>query len=200
MKNVLSLLMLAFMSFSFTNGINPGLNIGDTAPDFSLKNVDGKIVSLSDYKNVKGYIVVFTCNTCPYAVANEDRLIELSKKYKKDFPVIAINPNDTSVKPEENLENMKKRSDSKKFDFVYLKDDMQTVFPAYGATKTPHVYLLDKNKVVRYIGSIDDNAQDASSVKVKYLEDAIADVQAGRDVKLAVTKAVGCSIKVKKVQ
>ena len=198
MKKVLSLLLFALVSLNFTTNVNPGLNIGDIAPDFSLKNVDGKNVSLADFKNVKGYIVVFTCNTCPYAIANEERLIELSKKYKKDFPVIAINPNDAGVKPEESLEKMKERSKSKKFDFVYLKDENQTVYPAYGATKTPHVYLLDKEREVKYIGAIDDNAQDASGVKTKYLEDAIADVQAGRDVKLAITKAVGCDIKARK--
>lgn len=198
MKKVLSLLLFALVSLNFTTNVNPGLNIGDIAPDFSLKNVDGKNVSLADFKNVKGYIVVFTCNTCPYAIANEERLIELSKKYKKDFPVIAINPNDAGVKPEESLEKMKERSKSKKFDFVYLKDENQTVYPAYGATKTPHVYLLDKEREVKYIGAIDDNAQDASGVKTKYLEDAIADVAAGRDVKLAITKAVGCGIKARK--
>jgi peroxiredoxin len=199
MKKVLNLLLLACLSLNFTSNINSGLGIGDIAPDFSLKNVDGNIVSLSDFKNVKGYIVVFTSNTCPYSIANEERLIELSKKYKTDFPVIAINPNDADVKPEESLEKMKERAQSKKFDFVYLKDENQTIYPAYGVTKTLQVYLLDKNREVKYTGAIDDSAHDASGVKTKYIEDAIADVLAGRDVKLAVTKAVGCGIKIKKL-
>jgi peroxiredoxin len=200
MKSIFSLVFIALLSIGFTALENPGYTIGDQATDFSLKNVDGKKVSLSDFKNVKGYIVIFTCNSCPYAMAYEDRINELAKKYKNEYPVIAINPNDPQLKPEDSFQKMQERAKSKKFDFPYLLDEGQTVFPAYGATKTPHVYLLDKNKVVRYIGAIDDNSQDASAVKSKYVENAIADLNSGREVKLAVTKAVGCGIKAKKVQ
>ncbi|HMP29104.1 MAG TPA: thioredoxin family protein [Saprospiraceae bacterium] len=198
MKGILCLFVFAFLSVSFTGIENSGYDIGDIATDFSLKGVDGKKVSLADYKNVKGYIVIFTCNSCPYAVAYEDRIIELSKKYKNTYPVIAINPNDAQVQPSDSYDKMKERAKSKKFDFPYLVDETQTIFPAYGAIKTPHVYLLDKNRVVKYIGAIDDNSQDASAVKSKYVEEAIADLEAGREVKLAVTKAVGCGIKAKK--
>jgi peroxiredoxin len=200
MKSIFSLVFIALLSIGFTALENPGYSIGDEASDFSLKNVDGKKVSLSDFKNVKGYIVIFTCNSCPYAIAYEDRINELAKKYKNEYPVIAINPNDPQQKAEDSFDKMQARAKSKKFEYPYLLDEGQTVFPAYGATKTPHVYLLDKNKVVRYIGAIDDNSQDASAVKSKYVEEAIADLNAGRDVKLAVTKAVGCGIKAKKVQ
>jgi len=175
------------------------LKPGDVATDFKLKNVDGKMVSLSDFKNVKGYIVVFTCNHCPYAKAYEDRLIAINDKYSKQgYPVIAINPNDPSAEPEDSFDEMKVRAKQKGFKFPYLMDEGQKIYPQYGATKTPHVFLLDSKRVVKYIGSIDDSPTDASAVKAKYLEDAIAALQAGKDIIPNVTKALGCSIKVKK--
>ncbi len=182
------------MSFNYSFKPKNGLDIGDTATDFSLKNVDGKRVSLADYKNVKGFIVVFTSNSCPYTIAYEDRMIDLSKKYKNDYPIIAINPNNTKLKPSESFEKMKDKAKSKNFDFAYLIDEEQTVFNAFGASRTPQVYLLDKNKEVKYIGAIDDNVEDATAVKNTYVENAIDDLEAGKDVKMAVTKAVGCGI------
>ncbi|TGV01250.1 thioredoxin family protein [Flavivirga rizhaonensis] len=177
-----------------------GYKIGDTAEDFSLKNVDGNMVSLSDYKDAKGFIVTFTCNTCPYAVMYEDRLIALNNKYaSKGYPVIAIMPNNTDVKPGDNLEAMKARAKSKGFTFPYLIDEGQKVYPKYGATKTPHVFLLQKTdggNVVKYIGAIDDNYKDASAVKTKYVENAVDALLEGKEVKQTETKAIGCSIKV----
>jgi len=172
--------------------------IGQAAEDFSLKNVDGKMVSLSDYKNAKGYIVVFTCNHCPFAQMYEKRIIDLHKKYsKKGYPVIAINPNDPEVVPEDNFESMQKLSNKKKYPFAYLFDEGQKVYPKFGATRTPHVFILDKNKVVKYIGAIDDNAKDEAAVQIRYVEDAITALDAGKDPNPNTTKAVGCSIKKK---
>lgn len=189
----MAITMTAFASNG--NGYQPG----DVATDFSLKNVDGKMVSLSDFKDAKGYIVIFTCNHCPYAVMYEDRIVALSKKYAPmGYQVVAINPNDPEVAPDDSFEGMKQRSKEKGFDFPYLFDDGQKIFPQYGATKTPHVYLLDSDRVVQYIGAIDDNVQDAESVEVKYLENAITALDAGKTIEPKVTKAVGCSIKVKK--
>lgn len=179
-----------------------GYKIGDVAEDFSLKNIDGNMVSLSDYKEAKGFIVTFTCNTCPYAVMYEDRINALNKKYaSKGYPVIAIMPNNTDVMPGDNMEAMKARAKSKGFTFPYLIDAGQKVYPKYGATKTPHVFLLQKtdgDHVVKYIGAIDDNYKDASAVKVKYVEEAVDALLAGKKVKQTETKAIGCSIKVKK--
>lgn len=188
---------LTFAMYAFTAATN-GYKPGDVAIDFSLKNVDGKMVSLKDFKNAKGYIVIFTCNHCPYAKMYEDRIINLHNKYSAEYPVIAINPNDPSIEPEDSKEEMVKRAKSKGFKFPYLFDEGQKVFPVYGATKTPHVYLLDKNRVVRYIGAIDDSPQDPNDVKVHYLEDAISSLKQNKEIKLNVTKALGCSIKVKK--
>ena len=176
-----------------------GYKIGDTATDFKLKNIDGKMVSMADYPDAKGYIVIFTCNHCPYAKMYEDRIIELDKKYSSNgYPVIAINPNDPEIQPEDSFANMQKRAKDKGFEFPYVIDEKQEVFPVYGATKTPHVFLLNDKKVVEYIGAIDDNARDAASVKEKFVENAITAMQKGDKPNPATTKAIGCSIKYKK--
>jgi len=208
MKKILgiaALFLAAISGFVATNadGIaflkGEGLAIGDTAPDFNLKNIDGKMVSLASYEAAKGYIVIFTCNTCPYSVMYEDRIIDLHNKYAdQGYPVIAINPNDPSVREGDSYEKMQERATDKAFPFAYVFDAKQEIFPAYGATKTPHVFLLDKNRVVQYIGAIDNNAQDAESVSSPYVEDAIAAVVAGKKPAVAMTKAIGCGIKVKR--
>ena len=176
-----------------------GYKVGDIATDFRLKNIDGKMVSLADYPDAKGYIVIFTCNSCPYAVMYEDRINELHNNFApKGYPVIAINPNDADIKPADSYKNMQKRAKEKRFVFPYVYDDKQELFPVYGATKTPHVFLLNNKKVVEYIGAIDDNAQDASAVSQKYVENAIASLERGEKPNPATTRAVGCSIKYKK--
>lgn len=194
-----SLLFSVFTFLILTGSVNSqAYQIGQAAEDFSLKNVDGKMVSLSDYKNANGYIVVFTCNHCPFAQMYEKRIIELHKKYsKKGYPVIAINPNDPEVVPEDNFESMQKLSNKKKYPFAYLFDEGQKVYPKFGATRTPHVFILDKNKVVKYIGAIDDNAKDEAAVQIRYVEDAISALESGKDPNPNTTKAVGCSIKKK---
>ncbi|MDQ3016069.1 MAG: thioredoxin family protein [Bacteroidota bacterium] len=201
MKHLLGNMLIAILAISLMSAISPvddGYKIGEQAADFSLKNVDGSMVSLKDYKGVKGYIVVFTCNTCPYAVMYEDRIIELHKKYEAlGYPVVAINPNDPSVKAGDDFASMVTRSKEKNFPFKYLFDDGQKVYPQFGATRTPHIYLLDANRYVRYIGAIDDNAQNPSEVSVKYLENAINALQSGNNPDPSETKAIGCTIKVK---
>jgi len=178
-----------------------GYKIGDVATDFSLKNIDDQNVSLSDYADAKGFIVIFTCNHCPYAVAYEDRIIALDKKYKEQgYPVIAINPNDPVKQPEDSFENMKIRAKEKNFSFPYLFDEGQQVFPKYGATRTPHVFILQKDNdntnIVRYIGAIDDNHEDASQVKENYIENAVDALLTGNEIAVKQTKAIGCTIKV----
>jgi peroxiredoxin len=155
--------------------------------------------SMSDYKDAQGFIIVFTCNHCPFAVKYEDRVIALAKKYKSQgYELLAINPNDPAVQPDDSFEKMQVRAKEKGFTFPYLFDEGQKIYPKYGATKTPHVFLLDKNLIVKYIGAIDDNVEDASAVKEHYLENAIAALQKGKDPTPSTTKAIGCSIKVKK--
>lgn len=201
MKSLIGKLLLTLFTITLISAVSPvevGYKVGDQAADFSLKNVDGTMVSLASMKGVNGYVIVFTCNTCPYAQMYEDRLIALHNKYAPlGYPVVAINPNDPAVKEGDDFASMQKRAKEKGFPFKYLFDDGQKVYPAFGATRTPHIYLLDANRYVRYIGAIDDNAQDASLVSVKYLENAITSLQNGINPDPSETKAIGCTIKVK---
>ena len=178
-----------------------GYKVGDIAADFNLKNVDGNMISLESMNEAKGFVVVFTCNHCPYAIDYEDRLIALNDKYSaQGYPVVAINPNDPAVVEEDSYEQMIVRAKEKGFTFPYLFDEGQTVYPKYGATKTPHVYLLQKtedgNKVA-YIGAIDDSRK-AGEVSEKYLENALEALLKGETPKPDFTAAFGCSIKAKK--
>lgn len=198
----LGTLLLYVMVVGFTGIVNnEGYQIGDKATDFSLRDVSGKMVSLSDYTHAKGYIVIFSCNTCPYVVAYEDRMIELHNKYApKGFPLIAINPNDPELSPGDSFENMQQRAREKNFPFPYVFDETQQIFKQYGATRTPHVFLLDKTpqgNIVRYIGAIDDNFKDATAVKDKFLENAVDALLAGKEITTLTTRAIGCTIKVK---
>ncbi|RDI13139.1 thioredoxin family protein [Flavobacterium sp. AG291] len=193
-----AVVLVAFLAAFNVNSV-AGYKVGDIATDFSLKNVDNKKVSLKDIKDAKGYIVVFTCNHCPYAQAYEDRIIALDKKYKKlGYPVVAINPNNPEKQKDDSFAKMQERAKDKKFTFPYLLDEGQKIYPQYGATKTPHVYILQKTakgNVVKYIGAIDDNYEDAAAVKVKYVENAVDALVKGKEVSVKETKAIGCSIK-----
>lgn len=176
-----------------------GYTIGDEATNFNLKNVDGKMVSLSDYPKAKGFIVIFTCNTCPYAVASEQRIVALDKEFKgKGYPVIAINPNNPKVQPDDTFELMQKKAKQAGFTFPYLYDESQTIYAKYGAKKTPHVYLLQKengNHIVKYIGAIDDNVRSADDVKERFVANAVNELLAGKEVSVKETKAIGCTVK-----
>ncbi|WP_338762723.1 thioredoxin family protein [Bernardetia sp. ABR2-2B] len=199
----LSMLVAVFaITFLFTAATDKnGYTVGDEATDFNLKNIDGEMVSLAGIEEAKGYIVTFTCNHCPYAKLYEDRLIELHNQYaEKGYPVVAINPN-VMTKDDDSFEMMIERAAEKEFPFVYLSDEDQSIAKAYGATKTPHVYVLSKNDgklKVEYIGAIDDNAKSADEVTETYVLDAVDALLAGKKVRKKEAKAVGCSIKWKK--
>jgi len=190
---------LALSSFTL---LTDGYKAGDKAADFKLKNVDGKMVSMADYKTAKGFILAFTCNHCPFAKMYEQRIMDLDKKYaSKGYPVIAISPNDPVTVPEDSYDNMVALAKEKKYSFPYLIDETQSVTKTFGATNTPHLYVVAKengNLIVKYIGAIDDNAQDASKTTKHYVEDAVDALLAGKPVAVAQTKAIGCSIKWKK--
>jgi peroxiredoxin len=204
MKTIKSIMIAtAIITGTSISALAGGYQVGDKASDFKLKNVDGKMVSLADYPNAKGFIIVFTCNHCPYAKAYEDRIIDLNKKYAPlGYPVIAINPNDPTSYPEDSYENMQKRAKDKGYQFPYLFDENQVVYPEYGAQRTPHVFVLSKSGdvlTVEYIGAIDDNYEDPSMVKVKYVENAVNALLAGNKPEVTLTKAIGCSIKAKQL-
>lgn len=181
-----------------------GIGIGDKAPYFKLQNIDGKWYSFDNITDAngntpKGYIIIFTCNTCPYAEASEQRIIDLHNTYApKGYPVVAIQPNDPKIKPGDSFEAMKANAEKKGFPFLYLLDEGQEIFPQYGATKTPEVYLTDSDRIVRYHGAIDDNVRDASGVKVRFVEDAIVAIEKGQKPDPDTTKAIGCGIKASK--
>jgi peroxiredoxin len=190
--------MLVSLAFTIDNG-KKGYDVGDKATDFRLKNVDGKMISMADYKDAKGFIITFTCNHCPYSVLYEERKIALHNKYAdKGYPVIAINPNDAKKQPEDSFEKMIERAKEKSFPFAYLHDETQEFAKLYGATNTPHMYVLERvgtDLIVRYIGAIDNNSKDAAQADKKYVEDAVDALLAGKQVPLNKTKAIGCTIK-----
>lgn len=179
--------------------MSQGHDIGDKATSFNLKNVDGDYVSLDDYNDEKGVILVFTCNHCPYAKAYEQRIIELDKQYaQKGFPVVAIQPNDPELVPEDSFEKMKERAEKKNYPFPYLLDEKQDIYKAYGATHTPHLYILENQKgdfIVKYIGTIDDNYKDPEQVKKRYAAKAVDALLKDKEPDPAKTKAIGCTIK-----
>ncbi len=176
--------------------------LGSKVEDFSLKNIDGSMVSLSSFAKEEGVIIVFTCNHCPYSKLYEDRIIALDASIKKKkYAVLAINPNDPVAYPDDSFENMIIRAKEKKFTFPYVIDETQEIAKKFGATRTPHFFIVKKvnnNFELVYIGALDDNAQEPDSVTVNYVEKAVDAIQKGDKVEPASTKAIGCSIKWKK--
>jgi peroxiredoxin len=196
MKNVWLLIVCVGMLIA-ASPVKDGYEVGDTATDFKLKNVDGKMISLADYKNAKGYIVIFDCNTCPYSKAYNERIIALDQKYSTNgFPVITINANQGSGDSYDDMVRIAKKKDYK---FPYLQDETQAIAKAYGATNTPHVFVLTKDLKVSYIGAIDDSPRNASGATKHYVEDAVNALSSGKAVPITKTKAVGCGIKWKRV-
>jgi glutathione peroxidase-family protein len=174
-------------------GLAEGVKVGDAAPKWSdIIGVDGKKHGLDEYAKAKLLVLVVTCNHCPVAVLYEDRLIELQKDYKgKGVRVVAVNVNNLE---EDRLEPMKKRAKDKKFNFPYLYDRTQKIGHDYGATNTPHFFVLDGERKVAYIGALDDN-NDSKKVKVKYLRDALDSLLKGDKPPKTETTARGCDVK-----
>lgn len=196
------LIMVLLVVISGIAKAQTSYKIGDIATDFNLKNVDNKMISMANYKEAKGFFVIFHCNQCPYSKAYENRIIALNAKYaSKGLPVITINPNDPAINPEDSFEKMKIRAKQEKYTFPYLVDDTQEIAKAYGAKATPHVYLLkktDEGLVVSYTGAIDNDTENVNDAKIKYAENAADVLLAGKEIELTQTKAIGCSIKWKK--
>ena len=191
MKKIIGLLSLAILIAAAP--VKNGFDVGDTVTDFRLKNVDGRMISLATYNDAKGYIVIFDSNTCPYSKAYNERIGALHEKYSsKGFPLIVINSNDGAG---DSFDDMVKMAKKKNYKFPYLFDKTQEVAFAYGATNTPHVFVLTKELKVAYIGTIDDNARHADSVSKRFVEDAVNALLAGKPVPITKTKAIGCGIK-----
>lgn len=198
MKKVILLLVLAFSAF-IAQAQTATLKAGDTAPDFKLKNVNNKEVSFASFPKAKGFIVVFTCNTCPYAVGYEQRIIDLDKKFSSQgYPVIAINPNDPEASKADAFDKMQDLAKQKKYPFPYLFDAGQKVTDAYGAKHTPHIFIVSKTSkgnVIEYVGAIDNDPEGTKAEKIKYAEDAIAALKSNQKPTVTQTKEIGCSVK-----
>lgn len=197
-KTTFILLLLLGFLYSGAQGYQPG----DKAAGFELTNVDGKTVSPGSMSDAKGFIVVFTCNSCPYSIAYEDRIIALHNRFApKGYPVVAINPNDSLVQPRDSFTAMKQRAAEKQFAFPYLLDTDQKYANIYGATRTPHVFVLNRENselVVRYIGAIDNNSEFPEAATEHYVSEAVEALLGGKKIITNATKAIGCSIKRKK--
>jgi peroxiredoxin len=197
------LIILCFLILPFTNQAqNTGYKPGDIVKDFKLKNINNKIVSLEQYQSAKGFIIALTCNTCPYAKAYEQRIIELNEKFAgKGYPVIAINTNDPAASPGDSFEKMKERAETKNFPFPYLLDPEQVVTKQFGAARTPTLFVAKKTpkgNVVEYIGAIDDDTENSNPQKTPFVENVIEALMKNKKPEIVTTKAVGCTIKWKK--
>ncbi|MEE1944413.1 thioredoxin family protein [Pedobacter sp. KR3-3] len=196
------ILFVCFVMLGITANAQTGYQVGSVATDFNLRNVDGKNVSLANYKDAKGYIVVFTCNTCPVARAYQDRVEALNKMYgPKGYPVIAINTNDPAASPGDSYEKMQERAKEKKFSYAYLEDPNHVYTKKYGANKTPHVFVLQKTangNEVAYIGAIDNDQEETNAQRDNYVQNAVNLLLQGKKPMVTYTKAIGCSIKWKK--
>lgn len=192
-------LILAIFGFTL---INFTIKDDDNVKDFKLKNVDGSYVSLSNYPDAKGFIIVFTCNHCPFAKLYPARLNELNLKYKKlGIPLLAISSTDTIAYEEDTYVKMVEKSKNESFNFPYLYDGQQTVAKNFKAQKTPHAYVIWKEKgqwTIKYQGAIDDNGAEPEKVENNYIALAIEQLLNNKEVKIKETKSIGCQIRFRK--
>lgn len=200
MRKLILLVVVGFATLAATPE-KKGYEVGDIVTDFKLKNVDGKMISLADFKTAKGFIIIFDCNTCPMSRAYNSRIIALNKKYvSQGFPVVLINPNSAEVVAEESFDEMKTHAKEHEYDFPYLYDESQEVVRKFNPTNTPHTFILNKTTnglKVAYIGAIDNNSRDGSKADKHFVEEAVSELLAGKAVTVTKTKAIGCSVKMK---
>ena len=174
------------------------LEIGKKIPlmNHNLLNINGNYITLNEIKGENGTLIIFSCNTCPWVIRWEDRYVEIANSYlKKGIGMIAINSNVARFNGDDSLYKMKKHAKEKKYNFPYAQDPKAKLAYAFGATKTPHVYLFNDKDNLVYRGAIDDNAKDADAVEEPFLSNAIDQLLAGRKIKKTTSKAIGCSIK-----
>ena len=165
------------------------------APSFILPGTDGKSYSLDSFKQFRLLAVIFSCNHCPYVKAYEERIVAIQKEYgPKGVQLVLINSNDAATYPDDSFPEMKKRAASQGYNFPYLRDESQQIARAYGAERTPHIFLFDERRRLRYTGRIDDNWQDSKAVKSRDFRNALEALLAGAEPP-ANTPAIGCTIK-----
>lgn len=190
---------LSIVSLILLAGLTAGeLELGSAIPlpDVKMLDVSGKEISLNDVKGENGLLVIFSCNTCPWVDAWEDRYLAVAEKLSPlGVGIVAINPNEAYRDKGDGIEDMKKRAGKMGYNFYYALDTDSQLAKAFGATRTPHIFLFDKEGALVYRGAIDDNAKEAKNVKKAYLTNAVDEMLAGKPVTVTSTKALGCAIK-----
>jgi len=174
------------------------LDLGSILPlgDIKMADISGKDISLNDAKGKNGLLVIFSCNTCPWVIAWEDRYVELAETYKdKGVGIVAINSNEKQFETVDSMEEMQAHAKEQGYNFYYTMDNGSKLASEFGATRTPHIYLFDKKDKLVYRGAIDDNARKPDKVENTYLADAIDNMLAGSAIDPTATKALGCAIK-----
>ena len=172
------------------------LQLGEPAPDFDLPGVDGENYSLADFQDARLLVVVFSCNHCPYVIGSEDRMNQLYSDYAdQGVAMVAINSNETDDHPTDSFEHMVQRAQDKGFAFPYLRDESQQVAKAYGALRTPHFYVFDGERKLRYTGRMDDNPRTPGAETTHELRDALDALLAGQQPAVALTNPIGCNVK-----
>jgi peroxiredoxin len=170
--------------------------MGAKAPDFNLPGVDGKSYSLKSFEGKKLLVVVFSCNHCPFVIGSEERIKAFCRDYApKGLAMIAINSNETVNHPGDSFENMVLRAKERGFAFPYVRDESQDVARAYGALRTPHFYVFDSQRLLRYTGRMDDNPRQSGKETTHELRDAVEALLAGAEAPVKATNPIGCNVK-----
>jgi peroxiredoxin len=195
--SILSLSILLISNYFLINSFTIK-KFREEIKDFNLKNIDGKYISLNDYRDAKGFIIVFTCNHCPFAKLYPQRFNELNTKYKPlGIPLIAISSTDTIMYEEDTYSRMIVKALNEKFNFPYLFDEEQSVAKNFNAQKTPHAFVIWKENekwILKYSGAIDDNGAEPKKVQNHFVSNAIEDLLNNREIKIPETKSIGCQI------
>jgi peroxiredoxin len=174
----------------------PPVQSSQKMPEFKLKNIDGNFYSSQDFKNHKALVIMFICNHCPYVKAIEDRLIQLGNDLKKiNVPLVAICSNDAKDYPEDSFENMQKRALEKKYSFLYLHDEDQSVAKAFGAVCTPDYFVMNSEGTYQYRGRLDDSWKEPQNVTQRELYSAVLQILETQKGPAQQTPSMGCSIK-----
>lgn len=171
------------------------LQPGDSAPDFQLPAVDGKAYSLASFEDAELLVICFGCNHCPYVIGCEDRMIAFHADYSPRVAFVEINSNETEIHPTDDFAHMIERARDKNFPFPYLRDETQSVALAYGALRTPHFYVFDRERKLRYTGRMDDNPRNPGQETTHELRDAVEALLNHEEPPLTLTNPIGCNVK-----
>jgi len=172
------------------------LQIGETAPDFRLRSTSGEYYGLSDFKNSEYLVIFFTCNHCPYVLGSDEVTRESAERFKENgVTFVAINSNSPNTYVEDDFDHMVTRMEEKEFPWLYLYDETQQTALDYGALRTPHFYVFDRNRKLVYTGRAVDNPKDSSAIRVNDLNRTLEELTDGKEISIKITNPIGCNIK-----